>query len=264
MCTVTIYRAKDGIVLSMSRDESRERAEGNVKSLCLDKGIKVIYPTDARAGGTWCGFNNQGVAMALLNRYQDTNQYLKHPSLAQTRGNIIPLSLSKGNYKNVVSHVKSLPMSAYNPFDLVVVSSSDASLYSWNGESLEIKDVFTNAILNDAEHWMITSSSVKTQEILSYRHSLFTQEKFQLSHQSVEDTFGYMPVFHLQRTDDASSSVFMDRELSHTKSFMQIVLHINEVKDKAYYVNDKTLLDRDVIELNAKLNFKTAGTLLNF
>ena len=70
MCTLTVYSGKKRCVVTMNRDELRTRKEAGVLHSKSINDIRFFHPVDLVSGGTWFGVNNQGVILALLNRYQ--------------------------------------------------------------------------------------------------------------------------------------------------------------------------------------------------
>ena len=54
----------------MNRDELRTRQETNEILNQSSDLTNYYHPVDLLSGGTWFGYNNKGLVMALLNRYQ--------------------------------------------------------------------------------------------------------------------------------------------------------------------------------------------------
>src|SRR5438132_3548575 len=72
MCTLSWLPLPDGYFLAMNRDELLSRARGIPPSLHESNGVRVIYPSDGDAGGSWLAANELGHSLALLNRFEDT------------------------------------------------------------------------------------------------------------------------------------------------------------------------------------------------
>ena len=67
--------------------------------------------------GTWFGINQDGLAMALLNRYQDP---IKDTKLS--RGRFIPKLLLEKNFEAIKNKFQKLHDQNDNSFDLIILS----------------------------------------------------------------------------------------------------------------------------------------------
>ena len=205
MCTVTLLAADSGFLLTMNRDERRERDEAGLKQTSQG-GLQLSYPIDKSSGGTWVGMNNQGVALALLNNYQAPSS-----DHAISRGEIIPNTLEHGDWHAALNYLKNLKATQYNPFDCLLVSAEAAYQFSWNREH------YRHQRLDYRQGLMFSSSSERLGAVLAYREQQFK------SWQENDSNPKNIDCFHLQQQPDtARSDVLMSRELTHTKSLVQI------------------------------------------
>lgn len=207
MCTLTVIPDQHGYVVTMNRDEYRTRQEAGLRTQHAN-GINYAYPVDAQAGGSWIGMNDHGVTMALLNRYQA-------PTIenAKTRGAIIP-SILPHEPNDAVLALKSLDPSYYNPFDCVLISTEGCFHFSWNSQQVSWQQCdITNGL-------MMTSSSERLDEVRDYREQQF--DRLRIKNLDVSN----INLFHLSQPETmASSAMFMARELTHTKSVVQIAVN---------------------------------------
>lgn len=214
MCTLTVIQQDSELIITMNRDESRDRHEAGLEQTQITSttGLPstIIFPKDSHAGGTWLGINNNGVAMCLLNRYQDQK---KTDGSIISRGHIIPTALAHGNIESIIEHLIPLNFIHYNPFDLFVFSQQQSIQVSWNGSNSSMTSIDLNQPL------MHTSSSVRFPAVAKYRNVLFSgivKKEAAIDHHKILQ-------FHLQQdSKDPSSSVLMSREETHTKSIVQI------------------------------------------
>lgn len=203
MCTLSVLPQADSLCITMNRDELRQRAEAGVYS-----SLAYCYPVDARAGGTWAGVNAHGTALCLLNRYQTPNR-----DNATSRGKLIPAALAQGEFSATVAFMRALALHHHNGFDCIVASHNAATLFQWDTHQL------TEQSLNLDSGLMFTSSSERLHAVSRYRQQLFADW---LARGQANDIGAY----HLhQAPQQARSAVFMSRELTHTKSLVQIRLH---------------------------------------
>lgn len=212
MCTLSVLRLSNFLVITMNRDEARLRHEAGLKQQHKN-GVEWLYPIDGQARGTWFGVNNHGVVLALLNRYQDPQS-----STAPTRGNIIPQALAYGNFKLVKKHLSEQNYQYYNPFDLVLISSCECLHLSWNGRHLSIDNADQRALL-------LSSSALNTETVLAKRQLHFQQWLAQSPELSAA---AVLQKIHLQHNPDSRrDSVLMDRSDAHSKSICQVLLDAN-------------------------------------
>ena len=243
MCTLSIIRLSDQLVITMNRDEARSRHESGLKEQ-KKAGVELLYPIDGQAGGTWFGVNNQGVVLALLNRYQDPQS-----SCAPTRGNIIAQALAYGKFELVKKHLSEQGYQHYNPFDLLLISLEECLHFRWNGQQLVICNVSENAQL-------FSSSAVNTQSVLAKRQLFFKEEISQIVELSA---INILQQIHLQHDlNSQANSVLMDRSDAHSKSICQVLLDQNCCEFN-YYPEGSLQQWRAVLNdakplLNAQLN----------
>lgn len=213
MCTVTAMVAVDKLIVTMNRDEARQRAESGLYLGRDDTAaVSKVYPIDAVSQGTWMGTNNNGVVLCLLNRYHE-----QLGVYSASRGRLIPYLLGLGCAASIKAQFEGWinsgsDLSPYAPFDLLLFSHELSAQVTWNGEEGALNAIDCN------KPFCQTSSSVSTQAVIMHRKNLFetcTDEDL-------------LKVFHLnQDATDKSSSVLMDREKSHTKSVSQVVLGVD-------------------------------------
>lgn len=205
MCTLTLLPESQGYTLTMNRDELRSRAEAGLHQR-REGAVAASFPVDAVAGGTWVGVNDQGVSLALLNGYQA-------PSIkdARSRGSIIASAIFKRSGNDILEFLKALDVHYSNPFSLIVVSGHQVSQFHWDRQSYR----WSTQVLH--QPMMLTSSSERFEQVLSYRQARFCSWLAERSGSNDVDRF------HLsQQPGKASDSVRMSRERAHTKSTVQI------------------------------------------
>lgn len=211
MCTLSLFKSDQSLIVTMNRDESRERLEAGIKEREVSN-IKQLFPVDGLAGGTWFGINDSGVVMALLNRYQ-----AQHVSNPITRGKIIPNCLSRGSYNNIFEHLNHQSFAEFNPFDLFLMCLDSCHQFSWDGQHTTIKQINESA-------FQFSSSGLDTAAILEKRQRGFNQI-LDNQQKTIWQSSEILEAIHLNQDPiDQSSSVLMDRPLVHSKSICQVQL----------------------------------------
>ncbi|MBN4069061.1 NRDE family protein, partial [Beggiatoa alba] len=224
MCTVSILRDNNGLIVTSNRDELRTRNEAGLRqksTVGRAETTQCIYPVDAQAQGTWVGANDYGIVASLLNMYEA--DYQADPALTKSRGLIIPRLLEFRRLRDVREWLtQSLEPRFYNAFVLLVMDKNDLYRYRWDGLSLNEECVqFLHCFLE-------SSSSVDLTATIMYRKNLF--KDWQITDNHAHDRAQSILRFHCKRNENnASKSICMAREKSHTKSVSQIKINNNHV-----------------------------------
>src|SRR6056297_3610562 len=88
----------------------------------------VIAPRDGTAGGTWIGYNEAGVFVAITNRWVDREG-------DRSRGQLVADCLGSGSASAAVETVEqAVETDGYAGFNLVVADADRATLLEWDGE----------------------------------------------------------------------------------------------------------------------------------
>ncbi len=213
----------------MNRDEYRNRDESNTTH--NENGC--FYPIDKQSSGTWFGFNQHGNVLALLNRYQDKNIGAK-----TSRGIIIPKLLAHKNIHQINQTLNQMDMGNFNPFDLVVKTHNNTIQYSWDRQQL------SHVKLPNKQPFLLSSTSVNAATILPFRQKLFHDYLAKYSNIKAKHV---LSALHLvQDSNDTSSSIFMAREETHTKSISQVIIENNSLNFN--YLTEKNLVNIDKIQ----------------
>lgn len=234
MCTLSIFAIDDTFILTMNRDEARNRAEANQIKQKTNPHTTAYYPVDKSSGGSWLGFNDYGISLALLNRYHET-----HHNDAISRGLIIPQLLAYDNLTDIRQTLHTILRQKHNPFDLIFADTNEIIKFSWNGLQLNQLKITTT------EPYMLSSSSVATDKVLSIRAKKFQTYTNEHQRPHAQDI---LKDLHLQhQASDASSSIFMSRADTHTKSISQIIINKTILN---YYYFDQAQLQHATTDYN--------------
>lgn len=208
VCTVSIVPNGDGFRLMCNRDEQRQRATALPPTLhTLPTGV-ALYPIDPVGGGTWVGVNDAGLAAALLNRTISTAGASPKPEL-RSRGLIVPELLRCRSLRDAVDLAASIDVSTFNPFRLVVVQPTAATVIASDGASL------TTRSLDTSKPCMLTSSSLGDERVEQPRMNLFER----LVVRRKRDTLAGQARFHEHRWPSRGAvSVTMERSDARTVS----------------------------------------------
>ncbi|HTW87777.1 MAG TPA: NRDE family protein [Candidatus Binataceae bacterium] len=132
MCTLAIYFQlfRDyPVVIAANRDEYLARPATSPEILAEKP--RVIGGKDLKAGGTWLGINEYSLVAGLLNRH---NQGAPDPA-RRSRGLLCLEALRYRTAGEALDYVRRQNGSAYNPFNLLLVSRGEA-LVAYNQSGL--------------------------------------------------------------------------------------------------------------------------------
>jgi len=215
VCTVTIFRGPERLLVTMNRDERRTRAEEIPPMVAEDGGTATwIGPADGDKGGTWFGANDHGVVACLLNAYAPEDLALLGRDDLPSRGGIIPRLLARQPHDLRSWLAGGLDPTPYPSFTLVVATVRWGRTYSWRlGSGLSTSEI-------DPGWTMITSSLWRTAEVLAWRRREF--ESWRAA--GAAEVAG-VPAFNLlEQPDRRAWSPMMTRPISITRSVTQAEL----------------------------------------
>lgn len=208
MCTLTLIREADRLLVTMNRDDIAAREEAP-PALWPHVQPAFAAPKDLQAGGTWIGVNARGVIACLLNRYDEA------PIGAKSRGSIVLEAMRGTTVEDACDALASLDHSFYSPFTCIIADRDSSARIDWTGAICERTDLPTERDV------MLTSSSWHFDQVKAQREALF------LKVWSKERKDARVVAFHSAResADDAWAPM-MQRPNSQTKSITQVELTV--------------------------------------
>ncbi|USZ68466.1 NRDE family protein [Halorussus salilacus] len=145
MCTLILaWRVFEGtpIAAAANRDEALGRPSRPPG--VIDSEPEVVAPRDEEAGGTWIGYNDAGLFVAVTNRRAEVEG-------GRSRGLLVRDALARESAREAVSFVRSeLAGTDYAGFNLVVADADDAALLAWDGVLRETRfDPGVHVVVNE-------------------------------------------------------------------------------------------------------------------
>ncbi|MFB6068955.1 MAG: NRDE family protein [Halobacterium sp.] len=129
MCTLTLawqVFVDAPLVVAANRDELADRPSEPPTKIEDEPG--VVAPRDARAGGTWVGYNEDGVFVGV------TNRWVVGLAAERSRGLLVREALRRPDAESAVRYVeRAVDDDAYDGFNLVVADETAAFLLEWDG-----------------------------------------------------------------------------------------------------------------------------------
>jgi len=214
MCTVTVCREPERLLVTMNRDELRTRAPETPPEITDSADSAAwIGPRDSERSGTWMGLNACGTVACLLNGNVPIAVCMEAMAAgAPSRGELVPQALSQGHGDAVRAWLrKGLDPTPYPPFMLVVAWRDHALAASWWGHGdLEMAALPAPWALVTSTHW-------KIDLVLAKRRKAF--EAWCADGRPFHNE---LPAYHLVHdTADPTWAPLMDRGFSRTRSITQ-------------------------------------------
>lgn len=216
MCTVSFIRLKDSVVITSNRDEHLGRENARAPSFYFEKGQKLIFPKDAKAGGTWFAARENGVVAVLLNGAFES--HVAKPPYRKSRG-LVLLDLVEANDPQLF--FTELDLENIEPFTVVLYQPGSLHELRWNGKEKFAKQ------LNEHEHYIWASATLYTPEVIASRKALFEQ----FVNHSRDPEPGLVFDFHSNNQGDPENGFIINRQTGmKTFSITQAVVSSGAIR----------------------------------
>lgn len=210
MCTVTLIPlGNSNFVLTSNRDEAPER-ETLDPDFYTENGVKLLYPKDALAGGTWIGVSDKNRLICLLNG--GFKQHNRLDNYKMSRGIVVRELLISSQ---VLRTIEDFDFINIEPFTIVIVDWNKSLLFYelvWDGSEKHV----TNLPL-EPKIW--SSSTLYTEEMKQTRLVWFETFKS-------KNILNPENIFHFHKTAGKGNQdygVIMDRGFVKTTSITQVI-----------------------------------------
>ncbi len=210
MCTLTLIKKADQIILTHNRDENINRPSPLDPQWHIYDGQKLWYPKDEKGGGTWMACSEDAV-VCLLNGGFEKHEWAG--PYRHSRG-LVPLAALA--FKNTLDFVVSYDFSNLEPFTIVHINS-DRTIYAvvWDG-----KKVHTRLVEEETAIW--SSSTLYSASIRADRSAIFQSFLLSKAQPSPEEMVNFHNIADVGNTEN---NLIMKRESGvQTLSIFQVAL----------------------------------------
>ncbi len=231
MCTVSFVYANNSFLLTSNRDEKITRPSAIEPKIYQSDSKKIIYPKDAKAGGTWFVVDEFGNAIILLNGGKTKHQVKEKYRLS--RG-VIVLDLMASN--EILSTWKTIDLTDIEPFTLLVLENKEPYQLQWSGEEKSTVQLDRN------QTYIWSSSTLYTPDIQQQRADWF----FHFMNENQDISAEKMRFFHKNtEPKDTKNGLIINRDnLYKTLSVTQTIIsedsifvsHSDLIQDKEYSI----------------------------
>ncbi|WP_318309747.1 NRDE family protein [Flagellimonas crocea] len=213
MCTVSFVALGNQYVITSNRDEHISRPMALKPKEWTIGGIKVLFPKDPKAGGSWFALNENGTVAVLLNggfvNHVPTGNY------AKSRG-LVLLDVIASERPHLF--LQEMDLLRIEPFTLVLFTDKLLE-FRWDGHQKYFRP------LNKEKNHIWSSATLYTDKVIAHRRTLF--QNFLGVHPNVspKDIID----FHSNNHEDFENGFIIDRETGlKTFSVTQTVLNGEE------------------------------------
>ncbi len=209
MCTVTyIPKGNSNFILTSNRDEAVGRTT-LVPSFYDVDGVKMLFPKDAVAGGSWIGISEKNTMICLLNG--GFENHIKAEKYKMSRG-VVVKELLKAD--DLSAAINTFDYHEIEPFTIIAIdwnTDLKATELVWDGDKAHI-----TVLSNTPKIW--SSSTLYDEAMKQKRYDWFNAF-------SKENTFEANDMYSFHTTageGDKNVDVLLDRGLLKTVSVTQI------------------------------------------
>lgn len=164
MCTVSYVSHSGRSFITSNRDEhiGRETAYAPVFESINNK--KIIFPKDAKAGGTWFAASEDGVVAVLLNGAFEKHQPM--PPYRRSRGLVLLDIISSQKPFECIAGINLLQV---EPFTLILQQQDRLTELRWDGNRKHEKE------LEASGNYIWSSATLYSDEVIQHRKDLFNR-----------------------------------------------------------------------------------------
>jgi Transport and Golgi organisation 2 len=209
MCTVTIIpKGKNDFVLTTNRDEAPNRTS-LAPDIYLVEGVKMLFPKDELAGGTWIGVSKKNRLICLLNGGLICHE--RKAEYRMSRGVVVNDLLAS---EDIVVSIEDYNLDDIEPFTLVIVDWNTSLKFFeliWDGQQKHF-----SALALEPKIWSsstLYSEAMKQKRLQWFNEFKIANELHSASMMNFHKTAGH---------DNKDYGVIMDRHFVKTTSITQV------------------------------------------
>jgi hypothetical protein len=212
MCTVTLTNiaSVNGFILTSSRDEAPNR-KTIAPEMYIEEDVKMLFPKDAVAGGTWLGVSEKKRLICLLNG--EFEKHDRNPPYRLSRGVVVKQLLAVDDFEAAIGKYD---LHDIEPFTTIVVEWNEELKFMefvWDGHKKYYKNLSLGSHI-----W--SSSPLYSEEMKILRREWFL--KFNNSNPMTSENL--LEFHHSAGVGDPEIDVRMDRGFVKTQSISQVEL----------------------------------------
>ena len=215
MCTVSFVSANGNIIITSNRDENIQRPTAAAPDFEMQGQKKIIFPKDAKAGGTWFAACSNGAVAVLLN-----GAFVKHiptPPYRKSRG-LVLLDIIEA--AEPYDFFTGMNLHQIEPFTVILYQPGTLHELRWDGNNKHDK------LLAVSGNYIWSSATLYTDEVIEERKNKF--DDFINSEKKI--TAGLIHDFHNTNHGDDENGFIINRETGmKTFSITQAIISSDKI-----------------------------------
>ncbi|HEY6975220.1 MAG TPA: NRDE family protein [Chitinophagaceae bacterium] len=236
MCTVTYIPAGEKKFITSNRDEKTFRKKALPPQSYLHDGIRLIYPKDSEAGGSWIALNENGNVAVLLNG--GFEKHISEPPYKKSRG-LVFLDIIK--HTSPAKYFLNVDLLKIEPFTVIIFEQHKLFECRWTGVEKICKE------LDQLKPHIWSSVTLYNEDIRRQREQWFEQW---LNKHPYPDEKDILQFHQFAGDGNKSTDLVMKRgELYHTVSITSIELESKSRRicycdlnsNEMYYLQNKNI-----------------------
>ncbi|GAB3926488.1 NRDE family protein [Larkinella terrae] len=136
MCTVTYIPTGNGVLITSSRDEHKDRPKALPPAAHQTGNRNLLYPKDSLAGGTWIVLRDRHSAAVLLNG--GSQNHVRKPQYRKSRGQIM---LDITGSEEPLASFRTIDLEGIEPFTLILLACGNLLHCTWDGNRKHIRQL---------------------------------------------------------------------------------------------------------------------------
>lgn len=239
MCTVTFLpKENDCFIITSNRDETPKRKTIPPKIYTID-GVKLVFPKDELAGGTWIGTSEKNRLICLLN-----GGFTKHKranSYKMSRGILVKNLLTSDD---AIAQINDFSFEGIEPFTIILIDwNNGLQLHElvWTGVERHFTELaqkphiwssstlYTNEIKNLRKQWFVDwlkeNKEFYSQEIIKF-HQDKTKGNTEISLKMKRDAVETVSTTCIEKSSENIIISYTDYLMSSNSSFALIPTEI--------------------------------------
>jgi uncharacterized protein with NRDE domain len=216
MCSVSFVPLKEGFILTSNRDEKIYRPTMEPKIYNEDT-VKLLYPKDEKAGGTWIVAREDGTCIVLLNGAFKNHQ--KKENYIKSRGIVLKEVITA---KDPKSYFSEMNLKQIEPFTLIIFHNNQLTEMKWDG----VKKYSIPKEINKPHFW--SSATLYDSDKQKIRRQWFQDFCNKNSVLTPNDVLSFHSNTHSENTE--YGLVINRKDKTQTVSITQVVIETNKVK----------------------------------
>lgn len=210
MCTLTVIRQGDEIIITSNRDEQLGRPAAIEPRQYDVNGKLVTFPKDPLGGGTWFAVDQSNNVIVLLNGAMKRHEF--GGIYRKSRGLIVLDLISSSD---ILQAWHDIDLTSIEPFTLVILVGENLYETQWNGT-----EKLLSIITDSSKIW--SSPTLYADDVMLERERFFAQQI------SIPTTTNRLIAFH--SSADPKTPIVIDRGFLKTLSITQIQILADDSK----------------------------------